>query len=263
VGLVLEDTAAGNTAYIPGLLSAVFGTSDYWAGVWGKSTNNIGVYGESTAGYGVSGRGVNSYGGYFSNDGDHLDLGLGGAVGRINAADEASSELYLSANGDVTVKLDNNGGEDRIFNVRNSGGTAVCTIDEFGNLACTGGKSAVVETEHYGWRKLYAMESPQLWFEEVGAATLADGQATVLFEAVFAETIDLEEDYHVFLTAVSQEPVWLYVTAKTAAGFTVKGVTVDGEPAGCSFDYRVVVKRLGYEGVRLPEVPWQTQEVLP
>jgi hypothetical protein len=28
-------------------------------------------------------------------------------------------------------------------------------------------------------------------------------------------------------------------------------VTLDGRPAACSFDYRVMAKRLGYEGVRL------------
>jgi hypothetical protein len=28
-------------------------------------------------------------------------------------------------------------------------------------------------------------------------------------------------------------------------------VTLDGQPAACGFDYRVVAKRLGLEGIRL------------
>jgi len=46
--------------------------------------------------------------------------------------------------------------------------------------------------------------------------------------------------------------VLLSVTANSAS-FTVRGVTLDGQPAECAFDYRVAAKRLGYEGVRLEE----------
>jgi hypothetical protein len=60
-------------------------------------------------------------------------------------------------------------------------------------------------------------------------------------------------DYHVFVTPLCQEPVLLYVTAKRATGFTVRGGTLDGQPAECAFDYRVAAKRLGYEDVRLEE----------
>jgi hypothetical protein len=63
-------------------------------------------------------------------------------------------------------------------------------------------------------------------------------------------------DYHVFVTPLCQEPVLLYVTAKRATGFTVRGGTLDGQPAECAFDYRVAAKRLGYEDVCLEEVIW-------
>jgi len=49
--------------------------------------------------------------------------------------------------------------------------------------------------------------------------------------------------------------VQLYLGAKTTTGFTVRGLTMDGRPANCSFDYRVVAKRLGLEDVRLRIVP--------
>jgi len=76
----------------------------------------------------------------------------------------------------------------------------------------------------------------------------------VPFEPIFAQTVNLGEEYHVFVTPLSQEPVWLYITAKTADGFTVRGVTLDGLPATCSFEWRVMARRLGYENVRLATV---------
>ena len=55
--------------------------------------------------------------------------------------------------------------------------------------------------------------------------------------------------------AITEESVLLSITAKTNTGFVVKGVTLDGRPANCSFDYRIVAKRLGVEDVRLRPVP--------
>jgi hypothetical protein len=260
VGLMLDDTSAGHTVMIPGVLAAVFGDSGAWGGVWGRSQQNIGVLGESTDGYGVMGTSTNSWGGWFDSGGDHFDVGLGGDVGRVSAHDSATSQLYLSANGDVIIKLDNDSGGDHVLRVKNSGGGDVCTINEAGDLACTGGKTAVMETADYGWRKLYAMESPELWYEDFGSATLAKGEVTVTFEPIFAQTVNTEEDYFVFLTLLGDEPVLLLVSEKTAEGFTVKGVTLDGQPASASFDYRIVAKRLGYEDVRLGAIDWQVQE---
>jgi len=261
--LTLRNTSTGNEAVLPGLLSGVYGHSETWSGVHGQSTSNIGVYGQSTDAYGVYGQSANSYGGMFtSTNNDHYDLALGGAVGRINTdPDDPGSDLYLSSNGDVTIKLDNDsgGGGTNVLYIRSRGHLA-CSINDGGDLTCTGAKNAVVETTDYGTRKLYAVESPEVWFEDFGTASLVDGEATVAFDPIFAETVNLEVDYHAFVTPLSQEPVLLFVTAKSAAGFTVQGVTLDGQPAQCSFDYRVAAKRLGYEDVRLEEMTWQEGE---
>lgn len=135
--------------------------------------------------------------------------------------------------------------------MQSSGGTNVCTINESGDLNCIGSKSAVVKTADHGQRLLYAVESPEVWFEDLGSASLVGGKATVTFDPVFAETVNREEEYHVFVTPLCREPVLLFVTEKNASGFAVRGVTLDGQPAQCSFDYRIVAKRMGYEGVRL------------
>ena len=231
-----------------------------WAGVYGTGENH-GVKGESTNGDGVYGQSTNGYGGFFSSQADHNDLVLGGAVGRINSdpANE-NSNLYLSSNNDITVKLDNDGGEDGVFRIRNSGGTEVFTVDESGNYNATGTKSAVVETATHGRRLLYTVESSGVWFEDVGTAALVNGKALVAFEPIFAETVNTDVDYHVFVTPLSQQPVLLFVSAKTATAFTVQGVTFDGQPADCTFDYRIIASRLGYERVRMEKATMQEGE---
>jgi len=124
-------------------------------------------------------------------------------------------------------------------------------IDNSGNLYATGTKSAVVQTQNHGSRRLYAIESAEVWFEDFGTGQLIGGEATVSLEPIFAQTVNLAETYHVFLTPIGDEPVLLFVTSKGPAGFTVRGVTLSGEPAGATFDWRIVAKRAGYEDQRL------------
>jgi hypothetical protein len=78
-----------------------------------------------------------------------------------------------------------------------------------------------------------------------------DGRAEVTIDPAFAQTVNLSADYYVFTTALSDEPVLLYVSEKRAASFILQGVTLDGRPAQCAVDYRIVAKRLGYEDVRM------------
>ena len=125
----------------------------------GWSTGNIGILGVSTSsaivipsgmtglygigdGYGVQGYG--QHGAYFSGYDDHQDLILGGDVGRINANSSANSQLYLSSNADLILKLDNDGGGNNVLRVKSSGGSDACTISEAGNLACAGSKAGYV-----------------------------------------------------------------------------------------------------------------------
>ncbi len=90
--------------------------------------------------------------------------------------------------------------------------------------------------------------------EDFWSAQLVDGEATVTIEPIFAQTVNLTEAYHVFVTPVCQEPVLLFVTDKSATDFTVRGATLDGEPSACAFDYHIVAKLLWYEQVRLEPV---------
>jgi hypothetical protein len=117
-----------------------------------------------------------------------------------------------------------------------------------GNFSATGTKAAIVDTRDYGWRNLYAMESPQNWFEDFGKATLSGGEAVIPIEPIFAQTVNLDEDYHVYLTPVGQF-CSLYVAEQTASSFTVRAQ--EGADCEISFHYRIVAPRLDYEDLRL------------
>jgi hypothetical protein len=160
------------------------------------------------------------------------------------------ADLVLKSNDDVRLHLNQSGGNLSLFQVINAGGFAVFNVDDEGDMWATGVKSAIVSSDLYGDRKLYSIESPEVWFEDFGSSRLVDGSITVRMEPVFASSVNLDEGYRVFITPVDG---WasLYVAEKTATSFKV----LDAEGvSNISFDYRVVAKRKGYENVRLEEV---------
>jgi hypothetical protein len=231
------------------------------AGVFGEASadSGIGVYGYSSAssgnGYGVFAVSDGGTGGYFrGSDNLQPDVVLGGGDGTGDDGTLSSdpnfvdSDVFIRSNDEVWIYLDDNNNTTSEFRIYNGDGAVVHKITE------TGLKSAVLQTDSYGQRAVYTIESPEVWLEDFGSASLVDGKVGVAFDPMFAETVNRDLDYHVFLTPVCQEPVLLFVTEKTAAGFAVGGVTLDGQPAGCDFDYRVTAKRLGVEDIRLEEV---------
>ncbi len=119
-----------------------------------------------------------------------------------------------------------------------------------GSLTVNGNKSAVVPTTN-GARLLYTEESSQVWFTDYGFARLQNGSTTISIDPVFAETINLDEPYHVFVQAYGDAE--LYVTNRTRSGFEVRAR--DGA-ADVEFSYRLVAKRLGFEGARLERAAW-------
>lgn len=167
------------------------------------------------------------------------------------------SDVQIRTRDDVVVYLDSADDSTGVWRLMNTAGNEVIWGREDGDayfrgdVGVGGAKPAVVQTKSYGHRRLYCMESPELWFEDFGIGQLEDGRTTVAFDPLFAETVNLDLDYHVFLTPISDEAVLLFVLAKSKTGFEVQGVTLDGSPATASFDYRIVAKRLGYEARRL------------
>ncbi len=233
-------------------------------GVWGfsqrTSGTNYGVYGEA--------RSPDGYGGYFVNNATtggvglycrgftnaDADLVLGGTTaatgddGRLYS-DPAytSSDIMLFSNDEYQFHLDEDSNESSNFDIYNGANIRVFRVDESGNITASGTKGAAVAAGEYGTRKMYAIESTGVWFEDFGTAQLKDGLAIVEIDPVFAETVNLEVGYHVFLTPVGG---WasLYVANKTPTSFEVRDA--EGK-ANITFDYRIVAKRAGYEDVRM------------
>ena len=263
------------------------GVSEDGVGVRGESTFDTGISGHSVHGYGVKGEGPSGvlgnanggYGvmgvtasdrqaaGYFYNSraGGPGLLALGGGGGSpdvelganssgdddgliFSDGDYSTSDIGLHSNDRVWVDLDDdNNSTGSFFQVRNGANTEVFKIDESGNLTATGTKSAVVATERFGTVTLYAVESPENWFEDFGEGRLVAGEAEVAVDERFAATVNLARGYHVFLTPLG--PCSLYVATKGPASFTVRAL--DGQCRDLAFDYRVVARRAGHEDLRL------------
>jgi len=195
--------------------------------------------------------------------------GLGyGIVGLLATADNANAGFMLNNSANLyTLGLQNDGGGgicncDDALVLMTSGASAdsgKCTIDTRGDAACTGrlGADAAVDG---GARKvsLYAMQSPESWFEDFGSGKLSDGVATVTFDPTFAQTVSTGTGYHVFLTPEG-DCKGLYVSQKSAASFEVR--ELGGGRSSVGFDYRIVAKRSGYEDVRLADVTEKYQRL--
>jgi hypothetical protein len=219
------DALAGNYGVI-GISEGPSGT-----GVRGiahaTSGHNIGMYGESDSpdGTGVRGDAAASSG---------TNYGVLGQTGSPNGY-----AVYGHA-------LANTGTNYGVYGRTNSSsGYGVYYV---GGLAGTGTKSAIIDTQDYGWRSLYAMESPQNWFEDFGQATLTTGEAVVKIEPIFAQTVNLSLPYHVFLTPTGSGCT-LYIADKSSTSFTVRAN--EGADCAISFDYRIIAPRRDYEDLRL------------
>ena len=126
-----------------------------------------------------------------------------------------------------------------------------CYIDQNGNLNCSGAKNAVVPI--YGGKRKVAMsaiESPQNWFEDFGSAQLSNGLAVVALDPDFIETVNTSTHYMV-IPVPNGECKGLYITHKTPVSFEVR--ELGGGTSNIAFDYRIVVLRKNYEGIRFAD----------
>ncbi len=272
-----SDSTTGRGVY--GYASAGSG-SNY--GVYGQtdSTSGRGVYGyaSATSGSTVAVRAeTNSPGGYgayitntnYTEDqnavglyadaygGKDLVLGLSipggtGTTGSIYAGTAAQDGiLNLFSYNHVWVDLDNdNDTSNSNFTIWNGLDELVFRVDEAGNVYYYGSKTLLVADKVGEIREMYDLESTEVWFEDFGSARLEGGEATVILDPLYAQMVNLNVDYHVFLTPLGD--CSLYLSEKTSAGFTVRAI--GGASCNVDFDYRIVAKRLGYEDKRLESV---------
>jgi len=287
-GLVV-DSADDNGVYIGAAHDGMYVNSasgaglhivDSFNGIWIEEALSYGLLVGQAAGDGVhvigaTLSGVNAasnsqsyFGGYFTNraaggaglyarggSNSAPDIVLGGLAGSDDGRiysdpDQSGSDILLVSNDAVQIDLDNDNNEAGNLWIRNGANTTVFAVNEAGDTTATGAKSAVVNTAEYGELKLYAVESSEVWFEDFGTGQVVNGLGTVLIDAVFAATVNLSQEYHLFLTPMGD--CSLYVVEKTPLSFTVQAI--DGKACSIAFDYRIVAKRLGYEELRLEPV---------
>ena len=117
-------------------------------------------------------------------------------------------------------------------------------------LYCTGSKHRVVRTQDYGERLLCCYETPSPMFGDVGSAqTDETGKCIIFIDEKFAQTIDTEYLYDVFLTKYG--PGDCYVSERTPSYFAVEGTK------NLKFAWELKTIQRDYENLRLEE---HTQE---
>jgi hypothetical protein len=227
----------GSTATIgfgAGVLGSADATTGQAFGVFGQtnSPNGPAIFGHAA-----------SPSGYPTAVVGFLDSNDGGVAGQFVA--HGGSGLILQglsgSNFNQVFSLDANG-----------------NLNITGNLTVSGTKSSTAKLQSGREVALYAVESPENWFEDFGSAELKGGVGWVPLDSSFAEATNAAITYHVFLTA-NGDSNGLYVARKTPTGFEVR--EHGSRDSNVAFDYRIVVRRRGYETIRMAEVPGDARTV--
>jgi hypothetical protein len=237
------------------------------SGVNGGSTFGNGVSGFASASSATSGVFGNVYtgsasGGGFGTAGVWGDTGLPGGFGVVGTTDDGNS--FFGKNNTVnheTLYAENdsgfNGGTPYAARFAGPGSSTYCSIyrdsndNGTGDLDCTGSINGAVVVGGNRMVNMYAVEAADNWFEDAGSGQLVHGSITIVLDQVFAQTVNGDVDYHVFLTP-NGDCEGLYVTDKGAQGFEVH--ELHGGHSNVAFDYRIMARRKGFEKVRMQDV---------
>ena len=239
-GIGVRGIANGTNGNAYGVLGST-ATTGFGAGVLGSADATtgqaFGVFGQSN-----SPNGNAIFGHAFSTSGFPTAV-----VGFLNSPQGGVAGQFVAHTGAGLILQGLSGPNfNQVFSVDANG-----NLNISGNLVVTGTKSSTAKLQNGREVALYAVESPENWFEDFGSAELKSGVAWVPFDASFAEATNAAVTYHVFLTP-NGDSNGLYVARKTATGFEVR--EHGGGGSNVAFDYRIVVRRRGYEAIRMAEV---------
>lgn len=113
-------------------------------------------------------------------------------------------------------------------------------------LSVSGAKSRIAETQNYNRRLLYCYETPTPYFGDIGTGrTDEDGLCYVSIDDIFQETINIGEEYSVFLQKEGAGDLW--VEEKTSTFFVVQGTP------GLPFSWEIKAVQKDYEYLRLED----------
>ena len=265
-GVVGDSAATGGIG--------VWGSTDSGTSVYGSTNTGTGVYGLSNSGSGVVGSSTSQAGVVGTSSGSG-NAGVYGLTNNTNGADPAAAVwgddpttgggnygvygysqagigVYgVSESSSVFVQAGRFDAPNGAYPFAAVGPSGNCFVQSNGDLVCTGSKSAAVPLPDSRWVRLYAVESPENWFEDFGSGTLSNGSASVALDPTFRDTVTSSQDYHVFLTPRG-ECEGLYIASTNASGFEVR--ELHHGKSNIAFDYRIVVRRKGYENIRMEDV---------
>ena len=126
-------------------------------------------------------------------------------------------------------------------------------IHTSGDLSVSGTKSRQITTPNYGNRLEYCYEMPTPYFGDIGEGiTDNDGICYIFLDDIFAETIDTNCEYQVFLQAYDEGTV--YVNRRNSSYFVVKGTP------NMRFAWEIKAVQRDYEMYRLDESKQQAEE---
>jgi len=231
------------------LFDAVRGQGNQGNGVAGLSSAGFGVLGQSTGGAGIGGLSTNNSAIFGTSSNNNGLLGQSGATGG-----GAAGVFGSGANIGVRARLDaGTAGGTALFAESQQGGATLAArldgnVQINGNLVVAGTKSRGVRprSNQSVLRQMYAVESPENWFEDFGESRLVNGRAVVSVPIDFADYVDLQRGYHVFLQAHAADIEALAVTSRTPTSFVVEA-NGKGQVEG-SFSYRIVARAYDVTG---------------
>ena len=228
--------------------AGVFGNCvDTGPGVFGISSGGPGIHGESP---GPGGNGVEGIGTVTGVSGTS-DKGFG--VWATSSTGSAILGHAKGLSGSKAIAVDG-----RTDFSTQTAGYFLGKVYVQGSFLVTGAKSAAVPFPDGGLRQLYAVESPESWFEDFGEGKLVAGKAEVALDPGFASVV--RGDYHVFLTPLGDSN-GLFVARRDAKGFEVR--EQKGGGSTLAFSYRVVARRKDIEGARFAKVAPPAVQRLP
>jgi hypothetical protein len=223
-----SNTSFGVQGICFGSSVGVLGLAVNGAGVWGQSNTYVGVYGNSLG---------NATGVYGISQGNGSGT-VGESVGGIGLYGIARSPfqpaLYaqsMAPNGQFAGRFDG-------------------SVVVFGDFSVTGAKAAVVPHPDGSLRTLYAVESPESWFEDYGRTRLINGVARVTLDPDFSALVQ-QGDYLVFPVAEGNCN-GIYVSQRDAKGFEVR--ECNNGKSTLPLAYKVLARRKDLAGKRLERV---------
>ena len=194
--------------------------------------------------------------------GDAIDAFTGGIAGEeligLSNGTGATVQGFAAGGGPAALVVEEFSGAPVIIAKDCSGcGCDVMSLDSGGNLITSGTITAsgtpLLRTRTITGRPVitYAPQQSEPTVEDIGQAQLVNGQATVHLDPSFANTMNQQSSYLVFITP-DGDSRGLYTTHKTPGGFVVR--ENGGGHSTLAFDYRIVGKPFGNTDARLPVV---------